>query len=43
MSSPDIKETLERLLKRYDAVEVKKINGKLQLIGVTRKMEERDA
>ena len=35
----DIQEILMKMLKHYDAVEVKKVNGKLQFIGINRKLE----
>lgn len=34
-----VEEILAKMLKKYDAVEVKKINGKWQFIGLNRKME----
>ena len=34
-----VEEILRRMLKKYDAVEVKKVHGKLQFIGINRKME----
>lgn len=34
-----VEEILDKLLRKYDAVEVKKVNGKWQFIGINRKLE----
>ena len=34
-----LEEMIKKLLKKYDAVEVKRIHGQLQVIGISRKLE----
>lgn len=34
-------DAIERCLKKYDAVEVKKSGGKIIVVGITRKVEQR--
>ena len=34
-----LEEIIAKMLKRYDAVEIKKVNGQWQFIGINRKLE----
>ena len=34
-----VEDIIAKMLKKYDVVEVKKVNGKWQFIGINRKME----
>lgn len=40
MAEFDLIEKLRKLLRKYDAVEVKLIHGRFQLIGIRRNLEE---